>query len=134
MLGPLLFILYINDIKLALKRVQVNLFADDTVLFVVGKSFEECFDSMNDELVGFTEWLKWKKLQLNIAKTKCMVVTTRRTIDCRGCVLMDGGLVERVETMKYLGVMLDDKLNFNEHIDYTIRKQFHFDSQRVQSH
>ncbi|XP_038120381.1 uncharacterized protein LOC119770122 [Culex quinquefasciatus] len=104
-LGPLLFILYINDIKQALRRVQVNLFADDTVLFVIGDSFDECFDIMNEELVGFTEWLKWKKLQLNIAKTKCMVVTTRKTNDCRRCVQMDGGVVERVETMKYLGVI-----------------------------
>ncbi|XP_039433519.1 uncharacterized protein LOC120415942 [Culex pipiens pallens] len=94
-LGPLLFILYINDIKQALRRTQVNLFADDTVLFVVGDSFDECFDVMNEELVGFSEWLKWKKLQLNIAKTKCMVVTTRQTNECRRRVQMDGGSVER---------------------------------------
>lgn len=121
-LGPLLFMLYINDIKQALRKVQVNLFADDTVLFMVGDSFDECFDAMNDELVGFTKWLKWKKLQLNIAKTKCMVVTTRRLNNNGGVVWMDGQAVERVQSIKYLGVMLDEKLNFNEHIDYTIRK------------
>lgn len=122
MLGPLLFILYMNDIKQALRQAEVNLFADDTVLFVVGGSFDECFDLMEVELAGLVEWLRWKKLQLNVSKTKCMIVTTRRIGDLSRTVSIDGEVIERVEVMKYLGVMLDGKLNFNEHIDYTIRK------------
>lgn len=121
-LGPLLFILYINDLKQALRRVQVNLFADDTVLFLTGTSFEECFNVMNTELASFTEWLRWKKLQLNVSKTKCMIVTTRPSDGVSRAVRIDGEEIERVETIKYLGVMLDEKLNFNDHIDYTIRK------------
>lgn len=77
---------------------------------------------MNEDFVGFMEWMKWKKLQLNIAKTKYMGVTKRQTNDCSMCVQMDRGIVERVDTLKYLGVMLDEKLNLNEHIAYTIRK------------
>lgn len=121
-LGPLLFILYMNDLKQALRQAQVNLFADDTVLFVVGDSLDECFDVMNAELAGFVDWLRWKKLQLNVSKTKSMIVTTRRLNDISRSVMVDGEAVERVEAIKYLGVMLDEKLNFNEHIDYTIRK------------
>lgn len=121
-LGPLLFILYMNDLKRALQRVEVNLFADDTVLFVAGDNINECFDIMNAELSNFSEWLRWKKLQLNVNKTKCMIVTTRRIHNYSGSVQIDGEEIERVETIKYLGVMLDEKLNFNEHIDYTIRK------------
>ena len=121
-LGPLLFILYINDLKQALRRVQVILFADDSVLFLTGDSFEECFDVMNAELASFTEWLRWKKLQLNVSKTKCMTVMTRQSDGMSRAVQIDGEEIERVESIKYLGVMLDEKLNFNDHIDYTIRK------------
>lgn len=85
-------------------------------------SFEECFNVMNTELASFTEWLRWKKLQLNVSKTKCMIVTTRPSDGVSRAVRIDGEEIERVETIKYLGVMLDEKLNFNDHIDYTIRK------------
>uniref|UniRef100_A0A8D8BVW8 (northern house mosquito) hypothetical protein n=1 Tax=Culex pipiens TaxID=7175 RepID=A0A8D8BVW8_CULPI len=73
------------------------------VQFEVGDSSDECFDFMNEYLLGFSEWLKWKKLQLNIAKTKCIVVTTRQNKKCRRCVQMDCGIVKRVETIKRLG-------------------------------
>lgn len=121
-LGPLLFILYINDLKRVLHRVEVNLFADDTVLFFEGSSYTECFQVMNEELRYFSEWLKWKKLKLNIAKTKYMIVTTRSQTGCTGEVRIDEEVVERVKSMKYLGVMLDEKLNFCEHINYSIKK------------
>lgn len=121
-LGPLLFILYINDVKKTLRRAEINLFADDTVIFVVANSLQECYDVMNDELKMYSDWLKWKKLKLNVTKTKYMVVTRRLNTDVNGSIEIDGEEVQRVETMKYLGVMLDEKLNFNEHINYTIRK------------
>lgn len=121
-LGPLLFILYINDVKRVLRRAEVNLFADDTVLFIVANSFDEAFSEMNSELHSFSEWLKWKKLKLNVAKTKCMVVTNRLQDNLTRTVQIEGEQIQRVATMKYLGVILDEKLNFNEHIDYTIRK------------
>ena len=48
-----------------------------------------------------------------------MMVTTRSRNDCNGVVQIDG---EIVEAIKYMGVMLDEMLNFNEHVNYTIRK------------
>lgn len=60
-LGPLLFILYINDLTKALRRACVNLFADDTVIYVAGDKLDECYEIMNNELAVFEDWLKWKK-------------------------------------------------------------------------
>lgn len=120
-LGPLLFILYINDLTKALRRACVNLFADDTVIYVAGDKLDECYEIMNNELAVFADWLKWKKLKLNVSKTKYMVVTTRRS-ESNCTISVDGELVERVNAIKYLGVMLDEKLSFAEHVDYTIRK------------
>lgn len=120
-LGPLLFILYINDLTKALRRACVNLFADDTVIYIAGDKLDECYEIMNNELAVFADWLKWKKLKLNVSKTKYMVVTTRRS-ESNCTISVDGELVERVNAIKYLGVMLDEKLSFAEHVDYTIRK------------
>lgn len=120
-LGPLLFILYINDLTKVLKLASVNLFADDTVIYVTGGKLEECYETMNAELAVFADWLKWKKLKLNVSKTKYMVVTTRRSESNVG-IRIDGEAVERVNVIKYLGVMLDEKLSFAEHVDFTIRK------------
>lgn len=53
------------------------------------------------------------KLKLNVSKTKCMIVTARRISDLSRTIAIDGELKERVEAIKYLGVMLDGKLNFN---------------------
>lgn len=121
-LGPLLFILYMNDIKKALQRSEVNMFADDTVIYVTGSCREECCEILNAELNVFADWLKRKKLKLNVSKTKCMLITNQRRDDTDGTVYIDGEVVERVDVIKYLGVMLDNKLNFDEHINYTIRK------------
>ena len=115
-----MFVLYINDLKKTLTKAQLNLFADNTVIYVICDSFRECYEEMNDELKVFADWLKLKKLNVN--KTKCMVVTTRSRNDCNGVVQIDGEIVERVDAIKYLGVMLDEMLNFNEHVNYTIRK------------
>lgn len=82
---------------------------------------EECYGTMNRELDVFANWLKWRKLKLNVSKTKYMVVTTRRS-ESNAVISIDGETVERVNVMKYLGVMLDEKLTFAEHVDYTIRK------------
>lgn len=121
-LGPLLFILYMNDIKETLTVAEVNLFADDTVLFVIADSIQEAYSLLRPELNRMAEWLKEKKLMLNVKKTKYMIIRNQRKTDSEESISIDGEDIERVEVTKYLGVMVDEKLNFKDHVDYTIRK------------
>jgi hypothetical protein len=122
-LGPLLFVLYINDIVLAVQHSTVNLFADDTLLSVVGGDAEECLNKMNEDLASLTRWLNFNKLKLNIEKTKYMIITSRR-IEAPNTtsLLINGSPIERVQCMKYLGVKIDEKLNFKEHLTMITKK------------
>ena len=124
-LGPLLFILYINDIaKICTEESRVKLFADDTLIYTAGESCEELNKKMNDVFQIIEEWMISNKLKLNAEKTKYMIVRSVRKeikgnviIECR-----DGTMLERVEVIKYLGVMIDSKLSFANHCDYMIKK------------
>ena len=65
-LGPLLFILYINDLKQSLKSSYCILFADDTNVFLKGKSYDELTNTLNNELKSLSMWFKANKLSLSL--------------------------------------------------------------------
>ena len=120
-LGPILFIMYINDIKLILDKCQLNLFADDTVVYCTGKNINETVENVNNDLVKLVNWLKYKKLKLNINKTKALVITLKRNKHC-GDIKIENEIIEKVESVKYLGVVIDNRLNFNNHLEMIIKK------------
>ena len=71
-LGPILFLSYINDLNSASKVLQTIMFADDTNLFLTGKSLDTLEEQMNEELQIISEWFKANLLSLNITKTSYM--------------------------------------------------------------
>lgn len=121
-LGPILFILYINDLKRILKNCDINLFADDTVIFIASNNATAATEKLNSDLVNLSKWLKYKKLKLNVTKTKCLVVSSKSCDSQCVHVKIDGETVECVKSIKYLGVVIDDKLTFRDHIDHTVKK------------
>ena len=72
-LGPILFLLYINDICNISQKLNFILFADDTNVFVDGKSHSEVSTVLNNELKNVTVWFKVNKLSLNVDKTNYMI-------------------------------------------------------------
>ena len=76
-LGPLLFILYINDIANVSYIFKINLFADDTSLFHTHDNFEILIKETNEELIRISTWLATNKLVLNISKTNYMIFTSK---------------------------------------------------------
>jgi predicted ester cyclase len=128
-LGPLLFILYINDLPLQLKNMLVKIFADDTLLSISGHSYRETAILMNRALEIVAAWLKIYKVKLNTSKSKYMVIAkskyklTSLTNDMKTTPLeIESQFLERVEVFKYLGVMIDCCLKFDEHVSYVIKK------------
>ena len=74
-LGPLLFLLYVNDLSNVSMKLSFIQFADDTSIFIKGGSLSEIAFSMNSEMKNVTEWLRNNMLTLNVTKTNYMIMT-----------------------------------------------------------
>ena len=121
-LGPLLFLIYINDLCIICKNTIPVLFADDTNLFSSGSDIASLQDGINDDLKIISEWLKVNKLSLNIKKTHYMCFTAKNKIRPSLSLQIDGETINEVDNTKFLGVIIDNKLNWKDHISYTCRK------------
>ena len=116
-LGPLLFLLYINDIVNVSNKVNMILFADDTNVFMSGENTDEIIQSINVELEKIHQWLCLNKLSLNVTKTQYIVFNVRRNCSPPSKhVYIDNKIVSQVYSTLFLGVKLDSKLLWNEHI------------------
>ena len=121
-LGPLLFLIYINDLPNASKFMPI-LFADDTTLSMSHGNYASLVEITNCELVKINDWLVINRLSLNIDKTFMMVFSNRRhDIDNQLPVVFDGNNVRLSETGKFLGVCLDQQLDFKGHITHICTK------------
>jgi retron-type reverse transcriptase len=100
-LGPLMFIIYMNNIGSAIKECQYYLFADDTLLSISGNSVQECLEKLNRDLKNLSKWLKFNKLKLNVSKTKHLIMTgTQNSIEIGSMSLkIDGEQIARVVSM-----------------------------------
>ncbi len=115
-LGPLLFILYINDLPCALKHSRPILFADDTSLYLSHRSLKEVTIRANEELAQLHEWFKANRMSLNVSKTHYIHFTLKSDTIMTSKIEIDGMLVEEKEVLKFLGIHLDTVLNWNHHI------------------
>ena len=132
-LGPLLFLLYINDIVNCSDAGKFILFADDTNIFVSGATSSEAYNSANAVLRKVTEYMNANKLHINVSKC-CFIHfkpdLSRGTLTCaraqvfdRNCKLFLGDkTIIKVESAKFLGVIIDEKLNWEAHIKYLEEK------------
>ena len=113
-LGPLLFILYINDMSNSLPNLKAIHFADDSTLHIAMNKNENIAPQINSELVNVNNWLISNKLYLNIGKTKYMIFSIRDKPP--DLLLMIGNSpIQRTNVHKFLGIFIDDRLTFNEH-------------------
>ena len=109
-LGPLLFLLYINDIVFSSNIFKFTLFADDTSLFYSHKNIEEAVITMTQELANISDWLAANKLSLNVGKSKLLVFNNKKKIEVK--LTLNGETLKEVDHAKYLGILIDNKLNW----------------------
>ena len=127
-LGPLLFLLHINDIDGCLKHSSIITYADDTVLFTSSKSVDDIERGLNKDINSVHKWLKENELILNLkkGKTESMLFGTGKRLSLLGGkqlkVYVDGKLINSTKSYKYLGVHLDPTLSLAEHFDKTCKK------------
>ena len=110
-LGPLLFLMYINDIIHSSRMLHFTLFADDTSITVSDSDLNNLQNTINNEIVMVSDWLRANKLNLNLSKTNFMLFSGRKKIDFALRLNIHNHEIDRVSCFKYLGVFIDDKLN-----------------------
>ena len=119
-LGPLLFLIYINDLPDATKFF-IRLFADDTFLCAQNDDLWLLENEVNRELKNVIQWLSSNKLTLNISKSKYMMVSNKRN-HCSLNIEINDEKLEECDSYKYLGVHIDKNLNWKSHINYVAKK------------
>ena len=122
-LGPLLFLLYINDLHVAIKHCKVHHFADDTNLLIINKSLKRLNELLNIDLKNLTNWLNANKTSLNVSKTELIIFKPKRKpLNFNIKIKLNGKRLHPTDSVKYLGVKIDSKLNWKSHAYATATK------------
>jgi len=114
-LGPLLFLIFIDRIKYYLSEAGIILFADDTLLFVAAPSVDLLFDKMIKAMTEFIEWADFNLLTLNYNKTNYILFPRISSIETNLELIINGNQIKRVKVTKYLGFMIDENLSWKTH-------------------
>ena len=115
-LGPLLFLIYVNDLPSASNLLKAIMFADDTKLFFKHKDISVLFSSVNRELQNINEWFISNKLSLNVKKTNFLIFHKASRRDDSPLVLpklfINNQVIKRQSSRKFLGILLDENLSY----------------------
>lgn len=120
-LGPLLFLIYINDMPNCSDEFKYTLFADDTCLFMKHKNYKTLEQNINHELQKINEWLVNNRLSLNVTKSCFLLFSNKRNTQDFN-ISISGAEVENVKTTKYLGVLFDENLDWKPQIEQVLIK------------
>ena len=115
-LGPLLFILYMNDLPCCVENGYITMYADDTSLSNSVKTCEDINEKVIPNMLQISDWLKANKLSLNVIKTEFMLLGSSQRILTFGSLIairVDNNLIQRTSFVKYLGVIIDETLSWD---------------------
>ena len=110
-LGPMLFLIYINDITSVSKILELILFADDTNIFISHKDLEPLIQIINSEISRLNSWFIANKLSLNLSKTNFIIFTKRKydRFSVSNKITFDGRAIHQVSSTKFLEVQIDEQ-------------------------
>lgn len=115
-LGPILFIIYINDISNTFSNSKTILFADDIMIYLIRPSPEHCIISGNQELTKLHHWCLRIRLSINIENTHFMLFTSKRQFNFPQLTINTNPIFI-VNTVTFLGITYDESMSFKYHID-----------------
>ena len=117
-LGPLLFIIYMNDLSDHLTSCESVLFADDTTIYGHGNDLNKLYNDVTNDLNYITDWFRANKLSLNTNKTNYMLFTNSRNKTHFGKNLtINNEIISEKSSTKFLGITIDNKLKWDKHIE-----------------
>ena len=117
-LGPLLFIIYVNDFPNCLKNGTSLSFADDTSILISGNNAKSIFEKGKQELDNVDNWLIANKLSLNAGKTKCVYfrIVNSKPPPCALNLMIRNKPIERVSSIRVLGAVINENLSWKDHM------------------
>ena len=113
-LGPILFLLYINDLPTCLKKCECNLFADDTVIYMSNNNDQLAMYDLQNDINNVCEWFTHNRLSVNIDKSCIMSISNKRHQNFN--IAINDNQLLSVSQMKYLGVNVCNNLSWDRHI------------------
>ena len=125
-LSPILYLIYVNDITQFSKNKnsKLVLFADDTCLTLTNNDINSLFENANCEINKLNKWFMANKLTLNVDKTNYIMFQNKNTPEMAQTLNIGNYKIEEKRSINYLGVILDNKLNFKEHVQYCVTKLY----------
>ena len=122
-LGPLFFLLYVNDLPQCLNKTKPCLFADDTNLTASGDSITDVEIAANSDLENLRKWLIANKLSLNVAKTEFMLIGSKQKIsNSHPNFVIENKQIKQVYECKTLGVTVDQHLSWKSNTENICKK------------
>ena len=115
--GPLFYDIYTSDLAKICDEDEMVMFADDTCLLYTGDDLESLTNHVNNRLKTVFDWCCANKLCINPSKCNYMLFTTK-LVDVPPQISLDGATIDKTTSFKYLGVLLDENLKYNEHLEY----------------
>ena len=121
-LGPTLYLLYINSLRYLQTKGMQTIYADDTCFIYHSKNSQSLESGVKSDINLYLKWLQGSRLVMNVAKTNYIIFRSSRKPDINVNITVNNKKINRVQSTKYLGVCLDEKLNWSEHIE-NVRKK-----------
>lgn len=121
-IGPLCFLIYLNDLSNLLDEAFIIMYADDTSVFFKDANIDNLVDTVNNRMSIMVDWLNANKLSLNVDKTKAMLFTRKININRNIDIVIDNHRIEFVTSTTFLGVIIDADLSWSHHIQMVCKK------------
>ena len=121
-LGPLLFLIYVNDLPNISDKLRFFLFADDTNIYYDSENLIELEKTVNQELRKLSQWLNINRLALNVSKTNFVIFRANKKVYHNVTLILNRKAIEQKDHVKYLGVLMDEHLNWKKQIANVTKK------------
>ena len=121
-LGPILYMIYVNDLPYVTDLFSVCLFADDTTLIFESFNNSELSNKCNAGVALFNNWCCANRLSINFKKTYIMLFSNILHPEDISAIYLNDRIIKYASSLEFLGIIIDDKLKFNLHIDYISKK------------